>query len=149
MMERHNRKSHLAPQLSPATKSLLRGDDKSSRTSSSRGPTPVSAVSGEIPISAIPATSNTRSRPAFPERTSSASQVPSNTMNLPIRPAPPPQPPLPRAPRRTEPSLSADPAATESRSPYSRMPDPPQPLRSGPRISHSNNGDDSRYYERS
>ncbi|PSK58657.1 hypothetical protein B9Z65_6672 [Elsinoe australis] len=100
MMERHNRKSHLAPQLSPATKSLLRGgDDKStssrtpsSRTPSSTIPTPPSS-SGEIPIQGIRVSPNgpsrdTKSRPAYPERTSSASQVPTGMMSLPMRPAP-------------------------------------------------------------
>lgn len=51
-MERHNRKSHLAPQLSPSTQSLLRGESRASpsnskdSSASSRTPT-----SGEIPIS--------------------------------------------------------------------------------------------------
>ena len=47
-MERHNRKSHLAPQLSPSTQALLRGDSVSSpskESSASKTPT-----SGEIPI---------------------------------------------------------------------------------------------------
>ena len=48
MMERHNRKSHLAPQLSPATQALLRGESISSpakESAASKTPT-----SGEIPI---------------------------------------------------------------------------------------------------
>lgn len=48
MMERHNRKSHLAPQLSPSTQSLLRGEtigSPSKESSASKTPT-----SGEIPI---------------------------------------------------------------------------------------------------
>lgn len=48
MMERHNRKSHLAPQLSPSTQALLRGDSSSSpsrESAASKTPT-----SGEIPI---------------------------------------------------------------------------------------------------
>ncbi|KAI4147060.1 MAG: hypothetical protein L6R39_003260 [Caloplaca ligustica] len=48
MMERHNRKSHLAPQLSPSTQALLRGDSVSSpskESAASKTPT-----SGEIPI---------------------------------------------------------------------------------------------------
>lgn len=48
MMERHNRKSHLAPQLSPSTQGLLRGDSISSpskESAASKTPT-----SGEIPI---------------------------------------------------------------------------------------------------
>lgn len=47
-MERHNRKSHLAPQLSPATRALLRDPAHSpshDTSGSSRTPT-----SGEIPI---------------------------------------------------------------------------------------------------
>jgi mitogen-activated protein kinase kinase len=42
-MEKHNRKSHLAPQLSPGTQALLRGDDDSPKD----GKTP---TSGDIPI---------------------------------------------------------------------------------------------------
>lgn len=41
MMERHNRKSHLAPQLSPSTQALLRGDfgsSSSEKTSSTSNP---------------------------------------------------------------------------------------------------------------
>ncbi|KAK0939277.1 MAP kinase kinase (MEK) [Friedmanniomyces endolithicus] len=63
MMEKHNRKSHLAPMLSPATQALLRGEDGtpgtastvrsmgSSRHTASRQPTP---TSGEIPIGSAP-----------------------------------------------------------------------------------------------
>ncbi|PNS19135.1 hypothetical protein CAC42_1871 [Sphaceloma murrayae] len=94
MMERHNRKSHLAPQLSPATKSLLRGDDKSTtpKSTSSTIPTP-SSSSGDIPIQGFKISPNgthrdKSPRPSYPERTSSASQVPTGMMSLPIRPAP-------------------------------------------------------------
>ena len=51
MMERHNRKSHLAPQLSPSTQALLRGEPaaspglQSSISTASKTPT-----SGDIPI---------------------------------------------------------------------------------------------------
>lgn len=51
MMERHNRKSHLAPQLSPSTQALLRGETvaspgiQSSASNTSKTPT-----SGDIPI---------------------------------------------------------------------------------------------------
>lgn len=51
MMERHNRKSHLAPQLSPSTQALLRGEPavspskESSASTASKTPT-----SGDIPI---------------------------------------------------------------------------------------------------
>lgn len=48
MMERHNRKSHLAPQLSPSTQALLRGEGISSPSKESSAlKTP---TSGEIPI---------------------------------------------------------------------------------------------------
>ena len=51
MMERHNRKSHLAPQLSPSTQALLRGETtmspskETSTSTAARTPT-----SGDIPI---------------------------------------------------------------------------------------------------
>lgn len=122
MMERHNRKSHLAPQLSPATKSFLQIVDKGSP--SSRTPT-----SGDIPITtSVNGISSTRSpRPSYPARTSSAGQVPgaaghsgSNTMNLPIRPAPPLGATPPRASRRVDmaappPSKSAEPLRADPR----------------------------------
>ena len=47
-MERHNRKSHLAPQLSPSTQALLRGDPVSSPSKEST--TSKTPTSGEIPI---------------------------------------------------------------------------------------------------
>lgn len=49
-MEKHNRKSHLAPQLSPNAQALLRGDSSKSPSldSSASSKTP---TSGEIPIS--------------------------------------------------------------------------------------------------
>lgn len=104
MMERHNRKSHLAPQLSPATKALLRGEDKPSPSSSATDRTP---TSGDIPISSASSNGSANSassRPQYPARTSSASQVPAYSqpqMSLPIRPAPPPGGPLPRAPQKS------------------------------------------------
>lgn len=84
MMERHNRKSHLAPQLSPSSRALLRGEDTPSQSSQSsiNDHTP---ITGEIPIVATPP-SNGTARP-FPTRTSSANLAHSQ-MNLPIRQAP-------------------------------------------------------------
>ena len=91
MMERHNRKSHLAPKLSPSTQALLRGESVASPlldTSNTKTPT-----SGDIPIggadvrpplpTAIPSEINGSSgpssssngmydRPPFPPRTSSS-----------------------------------------------------------------------------
>jgi mitogen-activated protein kinase kinase len=97
MMERHNRKSHLAPQLSPSSKAFLR--EGSSPPSSSNDRTPTSSDSqatapGEKANGA--ATPRSAARP-FPMRTSSANQVPNkdgvspvggHVMNIPIRPAP-------------------------------------------------------------
>jgi mitogen-activated protein kinase kinase len=94
LMERHNRKSHLAPQLSPATKALLRGEEtpishqqQTPLSSTSTATTPhYSAVpdrtptTGEIPISSVssngsaypyPSSSSRDVRP-YPTRTSSA-----------------------------------------------------------------------------
>lgn len=101
MMERHNRKSHLAPQLSPSTQALLRGEtvaSPSKESSASKTPT-----SGEIPIaggedmniatpldmSAVkralpneitgtatyPTPPSSYERPIFPPRTSSSSAI--------------------------------------------------------------------------
>lgn len=90
MMEKHNRKSHLAPQLSPSTKALLRGEDQASLatplTARERTPT-----AGNIPI-ASPPNGESTSQTAFPARTSSAQRVPGyaqQPMSLPIRQAPP------------------------------------------------------------
>ena len=49
LMERDNRKSHLAPQLSPATRDLLRGDD--SPTTVTTNDSLETPTSGDIPIS--------------------------------------------------------------------------------------------------
>lgn len=109
MMEKHNRKSHLGPALSPSTKALLsaRGDpertprtastlDSSySRSTASAQPTP---TSGDILISPSPSngssvpSSGGLGRPMYPARTSSAQAVPSqgqHQMQLPIRQAHP------------------------------------------------------------
>ena len=94
MMERQNRRSHLAPQLSPETKALLR-DGGTAPSSASYDKTPTTAAPREVN-----GASATPSRPTYPTRTSSASQVPQhNVMSLPIRPAPPGGP-LPQVPRR-------------------------------------------------
>ncbi|KAI9657627.1 MAG: MAP kinase kinase (MEK) [Bathelium mastoideum] len=94
LMEKHNRKSHLGLQKSPATKSALR------ENSSPPSATDNSPVSGDIPIknSAVNGT-EMPSRPPYPTRTSSANQVP-GMMNLPMRPAPSTNGSLPYAPRR-------------------------------------------------
>lgn len=50
MMERHNRKSHLAPQLSPSTQALLRGESGPSPKESTTSTVSKTPTSGEIPI---------------------------------------------------------------------------------------------------
>lgn len=54
MMEKHNRKSHLAPQLSPSTQALLRGESQPSPSKDSTPSAPSTATktptSGMIPI---------------------------------------------------------------------------------------------------
>ncbi|KAF2084297.1 MAP kinase [Saccharata proteae CBS 121410] len=93
MMERQNRRSHLAPQLASATKQLLR-----STPSYSPNPSDSSSLGRRTPT----ATHNgARERPNYPVRTSSASNVQNGQpMSLPIRPAPPPSNPLPHPPKR-------------------------------------------------
>lgn len=132
LMERDNRKSHLAPQLSPSTQELLRSSDSptySNQTSDERGiNTP---TSGEIPIggagiisprdqygsrqshspprngygSRTPATAY----PSLGSRTASYPDVPgpvsssAATFSLPHRPAPPGGPLPPPPPRKETP----------------------------------------------
>lgn len=100
MMERQHRKSHLAPQLSPATRALLRGaETPASQTSQSSTPFDgTTPVSGEIPISSAPFNHSAATRPSFPTRTSSAQNISGNgsagyaqgqNINLPFRQPPP------------------------------------------------------------
>lgn len=79
MMEKQNRKSHLAPQLSPSTKAMLRGEEN--------GIASPSTTAQKTPTTA---TSPADNRPAFPLRTNSNQSVPtaSQQLNLPIRQAP-------------------------------------------------------------
>lgn len=107
-MERDNRKSHLAPQLSPATQQLLRSSDESPISSSqdySSLPTP---TSGDIPIggSAITSPYNNQSpikngtaslgrasgapfHPGLPPRVATTNSVPKlSTLNAPDNSAP-------------------------------------------------------------
>ncbi|KAI9671941.1 MAG: MAP kinase kinase (MEK) [Caeruleum heppii] len=114
MMEKHNRKSHLAPKLPQTTSALLRNETTSPTSDAINGKTP---TSGEIPIVGDIASSPTPPRevngvgrvnphPGHPPRTSSANSVPGvkrtpaslgATTTLPMRPAPPAGP-LPPAP---------------------------------------------------
>ncbi|KAF2458616.1 kinase-like domain-containing protein [Lineolata rhizophorae] len=108
MMERQHRKSHLIqlPSNSPSTRSLLQKDPSSATTTPHAPPPPSSSSTAEptptsidIPIGGPP---REDSRPTYPIRTSSASQVLSSekgpSMALPIRPAP--TGPLPQVPPR-------------------------------------------------
>lgn len=124
MMERHNRKSHLAPQISPAAKALLRSDGTNVSTPpsvSNRTPITNDVALSKSGIANSYATSS--SRPSFPARTSSAHHLSSgyqaqSMVNLPIRPAPPPAGPLPQVPRKnnlfrdTSSSLEPNPKVT-------------------------------------
>ncbi|KAI9849086.1 MAG: MAP kinase kinase (MEK) [Sclerophora amabilis] len=121
LLERHNRKSHLPPQLSPSTQALLRDDSTSSKATNSTSTK--SPTSGEIPIKrdmhasspapkgGAPNGNVANPHPGHPPRTSSASAmvggVPragngsvdtKTTTTLPMRPAPPPAGPLPPPP---------------------------------------------------
>ena len=136
LMEKHNRKSHLARQLSPVTQAFLKnsGVETPSRdTDSSRTPKaseiPIAGVNGGV--AAVSSTSKNASstdsrHPGHPPRTSSAPRIPTNgpSMNLPMRPAPPPAGPLPNPPG----SLSARPALST-------------------RTSHSGNQDSRDFYD--
>lgn len=61
MMERHNRKSHLAPQLSPSTQALLRGESAPSPKESTVSTVSRTPTSGEIPIADEEAKASPRS----------------------------------------------------------------------------------------
>lgn len=84
MMERHNRKSHLAPQLSPGSRALLRGQDTPSQSSQASIPSArsdrshITPTSGDIPISSASSNGSVQPRP-FPTRTTSAQQVQSSS----------------------------------------------------------------------
>ncbi len=113
MMERHNRSSHIAPQLSPSTRTLLRGG--STPSSSGTLPTPDSST-GEIPIANLSVAPEPR---PFPVRAFSASRLPTehhpqNTMDLPTRPVPP-FGPLPQVPRKSNGGSSSDNGGKDSR----------------------------------
>lgn len=146
-MERHNRKSHLAPQLSPSTQALLRGDPISSpskESAASKTPT-----SGEIPIagdgvkhspaSEQPAVSRVYSadvngtglhsaptsnfeRQAFPPRTSSTFPRDSRSRDPDVRP---PSIVTPRPKENEAFNLPIRPAPPPSGPPSGPLPQPP------------------------
>ncbi|SPO06586.1 probable MAP kinase kinase [Cephalotrichum gorgonifer] len=102
LMERDNRKSHLAPQLSPGTQELLRSTDSPTHPHPLETPT-----SGDIPIgrSGLPTPREQREHYDY-ARTPSTAGLPSHpapvsaggqTFSLPVRPAPP-SGPLPGVP---------------------------------------------------
>ena len=105
MMERHNRKSHLAPQLSPSTQALLRGESVPSPKESMVSTVSRTPTFGEIPIAdegskvsprseqpavqrpihteingngMYPSQSSAFDRQGFPPRTSSTTGAPSS-----------------------------------------------------------------------
>jgi mitogen-activated protein kinase kinase len=103
LMEKNNRKSHLAPMLSPATQELLRGDESPGGDYQDMSQTP---TAGDILIVG----SDIRSTLISPReqiintinsaRTPKANGSVGRTATLPMRPAPPggplPPPPMPK-----------------------------------------------------
>src|SRR5271154_1275321 len=97
-MERNNRKSHLAPMLSPATQELLRGDDSPTGDYQDLSQTP---TSGDIPIGGTDIRStvispreqiiNTINSARTPKANGSIGRAggAGGTHTLPMRPAPP------------------------------------------------------------
>lgn len=75
LMEKHNRKSHLAPQLSPATQELLRNSDSPTAPASS---TP---TSGEIPIGGADVRSGVTSPRDQVVNSMNSAKSPANTKN--------------------------------------------------------------------
>ncbi|VUC36901.1 unnamed protein product [Clonostachys rosea] len=125
LMERDNRKSHLAPQLSPSTQDLLRSSDSPPSQFAGEERALHTPTSGEIPISGSgivsPREHNGSSR--SPTRGTAGGRTPSghpgltprpggygdsagsngNTFSLPVRPAPPSGPLPPPPPRKSTP----------------------------------------------
>ncbi|KAI9809150.1 MAG: hypothetical protein M1825_002440 [Sarcosagium campestre] len=163
MMEKHNRKSHLAPQLSPSTKALLSSSDESpigTRDNAASSKTPTSS---EIPIASdikpspslpsLPspgpppappksATYNNSPNLGFPQRT--AASIPAipgtrpsggagNTTTLPMRPAPSGPLPPPPAVPRKTSYQGAD---KESWDPRRQASIPSQPYTNGDAPAH-------------
>ncbi|KAI5462582.1 kinase-like domain-containing protein [Mariannaea sp. PMI_226] len=125
LMERDNRKSHLAPQLSPTTQDLLRSSDSPTYQSQNDDRGAHTPTSGEIPIAGAgiisPRDQYGSSRPQHPgigSRGMSGNSIHkvsgypdntgpvggnSNTFSLPMRPAPPGGSHIPPPPRKETP----------------------------------------------
>ncbi len=104
LMERNNRKSHLAPTLSPATQELLRGDYSPTGDYQDVSHTP---TSGDIPIGGADIRATVISPREQIINTINSARTPKvngsvgRTATLPMRPAPPGGPlPLPPVPRK-------------------------------------------------
>jgi mitogen-activated protein kinase kinase len=103
LMERNNRKSHLAPMLSPASQDLLRGDYSPTGDYQDMSRTP---TSGDIPIGSTEIRATVISPREQIINTINSARTPKvngsvgRTATLPMRPAPPggplPPPPVPR-----------------------------------------------------
>lgn len=112
MMERQHRRSHLAPELSPNTKALLRGEETpGSASQASNASTPFDRTPISAGPSASSASSNGSAGPGrpYPMRTSSAQGTPvpggyaqGQPMNMPIRQGPPSSSMRPPSSRRPE-----------------------------------------------
>ncbi|KAH0542050.1 hypothetical protein FGG08_003515 [Glutinoglossum americanum] len=109
LMEKHNRISHLAPQLTPSTQSLLRDSGESPSTAGTNTATP---TSGEIlivgEVKAYSTSSSSRKTPpngsiaSHPPRTSSAATLSGHTRALPgTRELPIREPPIRGSASRT------------------------------------------------
>ena len=99
MMERHNRKSHLAPQSVPEQANDKLRNAHSPGRHRDEGPP---GVVNDIPMASLSLNPNSAqqasNRPAFPTRTSSNNRVPQE-MSAPPSRGPPPSGPLPPPPR--------------------------------------------------
>lgn len=82
MMEKHNRKSHLAPQLSPSTQALLRGEPQSSpsKDSNSTPSAPLTATS-KTPTSGVIPIAEDDLGPISTSEPAAAQRAPSNDIN--------------------------------------------------------------------
>ena len=156
MMERHNRKSHLAPQLSPSTQALLRGESVPSPKESTVSTMSKTPTSGEIPIAdegskasprseqpavqrpipteingngMYPSQSSAFDRQGFPPRTSSTIVAPSSRSREPESFSP--KGGLPSHPRDSG-NFNPQPRDSGNFNPTTTLPIRPAPPPSGP-----------------
>lgn len=73
MLERDNRKSHLAPQLSPASRDVLRGDDPNASQTPTSGDIPIKNADPRSNIASPPSNENHNPRSRSPTKNGSIS----------------------------------------------------------------------------